>query len=89
MEKPKYIFHQDCFEDFNNWLIIDKNIYKKIIELLKDISRNNFEGIGKPEALKHKLNGCWSRRITHEHRLVYKINIDYDIEIISCRGHYN
>jgi toxin YoeB len=68
--------------------IINKNTFKRIAELLKDISRTPFEGKGKPEALKHNLKGCWSRRITDEHRLVYQISSDGNIEIISCKGHY-
>jgi toxin YoeB len=85
----KYIFHKDAFEDFVNWSIVNKNVFKRIAELLKDIGRNSFEGIGKPEPLKHNLKGCWSRRITDEHRLVYDIDIDGNILIISCKGHYN
>ena len=84
----KFIFHKDAFEDFSNWAIVNKNTFKRIAELLKDISRTPFEGKGKPESLKHNLKGCWSRRITEEHRLVYHINSDGNIEIISCKGHY-
>jgi toxin YoeB len=54
---------------------------------LKDIGRTPFDGKGKPEALKHNFKGCWSRRITEEHRLVYKITETGDIEILSCKGH--
>lgn len=85
----KFVFHKDAFEDFTNWAIVNKNIFKRIAELLKDISRTPFEGIGKPEALKHNLKGCWSRRITDEHRLVYQISKEGFIEIISCKGHYS
>lgn len=84
----KYIFHKDALEDFSDWAIVNKNIFKKIAELLKEIIRNPFEGKGKPEPLKHNLKGCWSRRITDEHRLVYSVNEEGDIEIISCKGHY-
>jgi toxin YoeB len=84
----KIIFHIDAYEDFTNWSILNKNIFKKLIELIKDISINPFEGKGKPEALKHNLSGCWSRRITDEHRIVYKISSEGNIEIISCKGHY-
>jgi toxin YoeB len=55
--------------------------------LIKDISRSPFFGFGKPEPLKYELSGCWSREITHEHRLVYKVENDI-IEIISCKFHY-
>jgi len=60
---------------------------KKINELLRDIKRSPFEGIGKPEPLRHELQGCWSRRINDEHRLVYKL-YDDAIAIVSCRYHY-
>ena len=84
----RYVFHKDAFEDFTNWAIVNKNTFKRIAELLKDISRSSFDGKGKPEALKHNLKGCWSRRITEEHRLVYRISEQGDIEILSCKGHY-
>ena len=61
---------------------------EKINELLKDISRNPFSGIGKPESLKHKYSGFWSRRIDDEHRLIYKFEDD-EILIIKCRFHYD
>jgi toxin YoeB len=60
---------------------------KKINELIKDIKRNPYTGIGKPEPLKHQLQGCFSRRINQEHRLVYEIYEDC-IHLISCRYHY-
>jgi toxin YoeB len=84
----KYTFHKDAFEDFTNWAIVNRNTFKRIAELMKDIGRTPFDGKGKPEALKHNLKGCWSRRITDEHRLVYRISEKGDIEIISCKGHY-
>ena len=84
----KFIFHKDAFEDFTNWAIVNKNTFKRIAELLKDISRTPYEGKGKPEALKHNLTGCWSRRITEEHRLVYQISEEGNVQIISCKGHY-
>ena len=61
---------------------------RRINELLKDISRNGNEGIGKPEPLRHGFQGYWSRRITDEHRLVYRIDGD-DILIAQCRFHYS
>ncbi len=82
------IFTNDSLEEFINWSIINKANFKKIAELIKHISRNPYEGIGKPEPLKHELQGCWSRRINEEHRLVYRINHANDIEILSCKGHY-
>jgi toxin YoeB len=80
-------FTPDAFEDFVGWSSEDKKIYARIIELIKDIGRNPFSGIGKPEPLKHKLKGLWSRRITKEHRLVYKVK-DEEIIIYSCKFHY-
>lgn len=65
----------------------DQVIFNKILDLLDEVSRHPFEGIGKPEALKFELSGCWSRRITREHRLVYKV-IEKEVFVISCRYHY-
>lgn len=81
------IFEGQAFNDFNEWAVTDKKTYQKIIALIKDIDRNAFVGIGKPEALKHDFVGYWSRRITDEHRLVYKIT-EKAIIIISCKYHY-
>ena len=83
----RVVFEVEAFEDFNNWAIFEIKSFKKITALIKDIKRNPFQGIGKPELLKHELSGYWSRRITDEHRLVYKI-ADDDIIVYSCRGHY-
>lgn len=60
----------------------------KVLELIQDISKNNYSGIGKPESLKGNYQGFWSRRINDEHRLIYRI-LDNKIEIVSCFGHYN
>ena len=83
----KIVFESSAFADFNDWVKLDKKIYRKIIELIKDIDRNPFQGLGKPEALKHDLSGYWSRRINQEHRLVYKVTDD-EILILSCKYHY-
>lgn len=80
-------FEPSAFDDFNQWSMVDKKSYKRIISLIKDISRNPYQGLGKPEALKYELQGYWSRRIDDEHRLVYKIQNDRLI-IISCKYHY-
>jgi toxin YoeB len=80
-------FTQDSWNDYLYWNKTDKQIVKKINNLIKDIKRTPFEGLGKPEPLKHQLSGCWSRRITDEHRLVYEIS-EYGLVIISCRYHY-
>ena len=82
------IFTVNAWEDYVYWQSIDKKTVKKINELLKDIQRNPFDGIGKPEALKYDLAGYWSRRIDHEHRLVYQI-LENEISIFSCRFHFD
>lgn len=77
----------DAWDDYLYWQKNDKNILKRINLLIKDISRDPFEGIGKPEVLKDNLSGFWSRRIDGEHRLVYIIE-DSSVCIIACKGHY-
>jgi toxin YoeB len=81
-------FSSHAWEDYTTWLKEDRKMLSKINQLIKDIQRTPFEGIGKPEALKYDLGGYWSRRIDREHRLVYKIDHD-TIIIISCRYHYD
>ena len=73
----KVAFLTRSFDEFNQWAIADKKVYAKIVSLIKDVQRDPFSGLGKPEALKHELSGLWSRRITKEHRLVYSVS-DYD-----------
>ena len=80
-------FSDESWNDYVYWQKTDKKILKRINMLIKDIQRNPFEGIGKPESLKHQFQGCWSRRIDKEHRLVYEIT-DSSIRIVSCRFHY-
>ena len=80
-------FHKKAFEQLTNWIKVDLKMVKRIIELIDDIQKNPFVGIGKPEPLKHELKGYWSRRMNDEHRLVYKIT-DEQIIIISCKYHY-
>lgn len=81
------IWFDEAWEDYIYWQTQDKKTLKRINMLLKDIERENFDGIGKPEPLKGDLSGFWSRRIDHLNRLVYRIS-DNLIEIVSCRGHY-
>jgi toxin YoeB len=86
-------FTLNAWEDFEYWLEHDQEIAIKIRELLKDIKRNPFQGLGKPEPLKYDLKGYWSRRITGEHRLVYKIEgtkgQNQKCYILQCRYHYD
>jgi len=82
------LFTDIAWEDYLYWQTTDKKIIRKINELIKDIDRNGNDGIGKPEPLKHELEGLWSRRISPEHRLIYKI-ADEKIYILQCRGHYD
>lgn len=77
----------DAWEDYCQWQRTDKTILKRINLLVKDICRNPFDGIGKPEPLKENLSGFWSQRIDAEHRIVYTVEKDAVI-IISCRSHY-
>ncbi len=77
----------DAWEDYLFWQATDKKNLKRINQLIKEISRDPYVGIGKPEPLKGNLTGFWSRRIDKEHRLVYVVEGE-DIIIISCRGHY-
>ena len=76
-----------AWEDYLYWQSIDKSKLKRINELIKAITREPFKGIGNPEALKHDLQGFWSRRIDSEHRLVYQIQ-ENTLCIISCKYHY-
>jgi toxin YoeB len=75
------------FEDLAWWIEQDRGQALRIIRLVREIERDPFSGIGKPEPLKHELAGCWSRRITQEHRLVYQVLPD-KIRILACRYHY-
>ncbi len=84
----KLIFVEESWEDYLYWQKTDKHKLKKINELLRDISRNPFEGIGKPEQLKYKYSGFWSRKIDNEHRLIYQVKDD-EILIAKCRFHYD
>ncbi len=83
----KLLFSENAWEDYLFWQKADKKTLKRINLLLKDIQRNKYEGLGKPEALRHSLSGYWSRRITNEHRIVYKIE-NNSILIAQLRYHY-
>ena len=76
-----------ALEDLQFWTKTDARKSRKILDLIDAALRDPFEGIGKPEPLKHSLAGCWSRRIDHEHRLVYRVGNDA-LMVLSCRYHY-
>ena len=83
----KLVWDESTWDDYVWWQQQDRKVLKRINTLITDIQRNGNEGIGKPEPLKHGFQGYWSRRITDEHRLVYKV-IDDEIRIAACRYHY-
>ena len=83
----KLLWSEKSWSDYLYWQKNDKKILKKINELIKDIKRTPYSGLGKPETLKHQLSGFWSRRINDEHRLVYQISDD-TLTIVACRYHY-
>ncbi|KIE04542.1 Toxin YoeB [Candidatus Jidaibacter acanthamoeba] len=83
----KILFIDNAWDDYLYWQKNDKRILQKINELIKEITRSPFNGKGMPEPLKFDMAGCWSRRITMEHRLVYRIK-DESLIIIQCRYHY-
>ena len=82
------VFSEQAWQEYLSWQTEDKKTLRKINQLLRDISRNGNEGMGKPEALKHNLSGYWSRRIDEKNRLVYRIAGD-NIAIIQCKNHYS
>lgn len=81
------VFSADAWEDYLYWQDTDAQTLKRIHQLIKDITRDPFRGIGKPEPLRHALQGYWSRRITSEHRIVYRVSGD-EIWIAQLRHHY-
>lgn len=80
-------FHYSAFEQFSEWATKDKSCLSVSRRMISETAKLPFEGIGKPEPLKHELKGYWSRRINNEHRLVYKVT-DVQIVIVSCKYHY-
>ena len=83
----KIAFSEKAWAGYFNWQTQDKKFLKKLNGLIDEVARTPYEGTGKPELLKHELAGWWSRRITDEHRLVYRIR-DGSLEIAQCRFHY-
>lgn len=84
----KIKFVDESWEDYLHWQKYDMKKLKKINELIKDICRTPYQGIGKPEQLKYTYSGYWSRRIDGEHRLIYHIS-DNELIILKCRFHYD
>lgn len=88
----KVHFGDDGWDDYLHWSKADPVLHRRLNELIEDVRRHPFTGLGKPEALKGDLSGWWSRRITSEHRLVYRVQgrkgEDQRVEIIQCRYHY-
>jgi toxin YoeB len=81
-------FEPRAFEDLAWWIRQDRKSALRIMQLIENVQRTPFEGLGKPEPLKHQLSGLWSRRIDREHRLVYEVTED-KIRILACRFHYD
>ena len=86
------MFTEQAWQDYLYWQQHDKAVLRRVNKLIKNIEQNPYEGIGKPEELKYALSGCWSRRITQEHRLIYAIIAEQKKEkqllILSARTHY-
>jgi toxin YoeB len=83
----RIVFADQAWDDFTYWVNHDRKIAKRIMRLIKEIERDPFDGIGKPEPLKHDMTGFWSRRITDEHRLVYSAEKN-QVLIAQARYHY-
>jgi len=80
-------FVPKAFDEYKEWILLDRKTALRIGDLIKDILRDPFTGIGKPEPLKHQFAGCWSRRIDSEHRLIYRMT-ETSVVIFSCKHHY-
>ncbi|MDL2263609.1 Txe/YoeB family addiction module toxin [Synergistaceae bacterium OttesenSCG-928-I11] len=82
-------FSDKAFAEYVDWQSRDKATAKRINKILQEMMRDPFDGIGKPEPLKHELSGCWSRRIDEKNRILYQVAEDREtIYIIQCKGHY-
>ena len=77
----------EFFDDFDRWLATDPRTARRLWRLVRETLQDPFGGIGKPERMKHKYRGCWSRRITDEHRLVYRVYPDF-IDLLTACSHY-
>ena len=81
------VFHPEFREDLRYWVRTDRKTAQRVLELVEAVLRDPFEGVGKPEPLKFHFQGCWSRRVTQEHRLVYLIRDDR-VDFLQARYHY-
>jgi len=84
----KKLWTDQAWDDYMYWQTQDKKTLKRINLLIKDIERNGYQGIGKPEPLKHHLSGWWSRKVDDENRIVYRL-LNEAVEIAQCKGHYD
>lgn len=87
----KLLWRQSALDDYLAWKATDPKVFERINMLVRAVQDDPFRGIGKPEALKFHLKGCWSRRISGEHRLVYRVSgkgLEQRLEILQCRYHY-
>lgn len=84
----RIIFETKAMDDMNKWAVENPKILKRIVELLNNMRNEPFTGLGKPEPLKHQYRGYWSRRITDEHRLIYKVDPEKNIIVYSLINHY-
>lgn len=85
--KRDAVFHPEFRQDLRYWVENDRKVALRAFELIEAVLRDPFGGVGKPEPLKFVLAGCWSRRITQEHRLVYRVSAER-IDFLQARYHY-
>lgn len=85
--KREAVFHIEFRQDLQHWISTDRKTALRIIQLIEAVLWDPFDGIGKPEPLKYVLAGCWSRRITQEHRLVYRVG-EKRVDFLQARYHY-
>lgn len=81
------VFHEEFREDLRHWIATDRNTAVRVLDLVEAVVRDPFQGVGKPEPLRYVLAGCWSRRISQEHRLVYRVTSEH-IDFLQARYHY-
>ena len=85
--KREAVFDADFLEDLRFWIETDRNVALRVLELVDAVIRDPFQGIGKPELLRYEFKGCWSRRITQEHRMVYRVYATR-VDFLQARYHY-